>query len=196
MLYDDYYRPSHDVVFALMFSNKALFIRLCSAVYDQPVMRENDVLLNAIRFDVLGGYESDIYIGYPNLFGMMGGNPMSQIKISKLTFAWPGSPDNVFEDVSLTLDTDWKLGLVGRNGRGKTTFLKLLTGGLKYQGSIQSAASFAYFLYEPPAASATRGAFRLMMPHAADWQLERELSLLDVKADVAERPLSTLSVIE
>jgi uncharacterized protein YunC (DUF1805 family) len=63
--YDDYYRPCHDVVFAIMFADKSLFVKLCSAVYGQPVaiegephsqavMRENDVLLNAIRFDVLG----------------------------------------------------------------------------------------------------------------------------------------------
>jgi lincosamide and streptogramin A transport system ATP-binding/permease protein len=118
---------------------------------------------------------------------------MAQIKIFNLTFAWPGSPDDVFENVSLTLDTDWKLGLVGRNGRGKTTFLKLLAGGLKYQGSIQSAVSFAYFPYTTPAAPATRDELRLIMPQVADWQLERELALLDVKAGVLERPLSTLS---
>ena len=37
-----------------------------------------------------------------------------------------GSYDNVFEHVSFQIDTDWKLGFVGRNGRGKTTFLNLL----------------------------------------------------------------------
>jgi hypothetical protein len=62
--YDDYYRPCHDVVFAIMFADKALFVRLCSAVYDQmitiagephsqAVVRENDVLLKPIRFDIL-----------------------------------------------------------------------------------------------------------------------------------------------
>jgi hypothetical protein len=62
--YHDYYRPCHDVVFSIMFADKALFVRLCSSVYGQPVaivgephsqavMRENDVLLNSIRFDIL-----------------------------------------------------------------------------------------------------------------------------------------------
>ena len=51
---------------------------------------------------------------------------MSLIQISHLTFAHEGSYDNIFEDVSLSLDTDWRLGFVGRNGRGKTTFLRLL----------------------------------------------------------------------
>jgi hypothetical protein len=68
--YDDYYRPCHDVVFAIMFADKALFVRLCSAVYGKPlnivgephsqaVVRENDVLLNTIRFDVLAIAETN-----------------------------------------------------------------------------------------------------------------------------------------
>ena len=54
---------------------------------------------------------------------------MAQIVISDLSFGYEGSYDNIFEHVSLTLDTDWKLGLVGRNGKGKTTLLRLLMGG-------------------------------------------------------------------
>lgn len=51
---------------------------------------------------------------------------MSLIKVSHLTFSHAGSFDYVFSDVSFQIDTDWKLGFIGRNGRGKTTFLKLL----------------------------------------------------------------------
>lgn len=40
---------------------------------------------------------------------------MSLIQISGLTFGYEGSPENVFENVSLRLDTDWRLGLTGRN---------------------------------------------------------------------------------
>ena len=53
---------------------------------------------------------------------------MSQIAVNHLTFAYEGSFDNIFEDVSFIIDTDWKLGLIGRNGKGKTTFLNLLLG--------------------------------------------------------------------
>ena len=49
---------------------------------------------------------------------------MSMIKIENLTFSYPGSYDPVFEQINFQIDTDWKLGLIGRNGRGKTTFLK------------------------------------------------------------------------
>ena len=41
---------------------------------------------------------------------------MSMIKIENLTFSYPTSYDNVFENVSFQVDTDWKLGFVGRNG--------------------------------------------------------------------------------
>lgn len=51
---------------------------------------------------------------------------MSLISVNHLTFHYEGSPDDIFEDVSFQIDTDWKLGFVARNGRGKTTFLKLL----------------------------------------------------------------------
>ena len=52
---------------------------------------------------------------------------MSMIRVKNLTFGYEGSYENVFENVNFQMDTDWKLGFTGRNGRGKTTFLKLLT---------------------------------------------------------------------
>ena len=70
---------------------------------------------------------------------------MSQISVSSLTFCYEGSYDNIFENVSFAIDTDWKLGFVGRNGRGKTTFLKLLMGEYDYRGSIASSVEFDYF---------------------------------------------------
>lgn len=72
---------------------------------------------------------------------------MSVITISDLTFAYDGSYDNVFENASFHLDTAWRLGLTGRNGRGKTTLLNLLMGKYEYQGSIHSSVDFSYFPY-------------------------------------------------
>ena len=40
---------------------------------------------------------------------------MAMIKIEKLTFAYPGS-DNIFENISFIIDTNWKIGLIGKNG--------------------------------------------------------------------------------
>ena len=53
---------------------------------------------------------------------------MSMIRVEDLTFSYPGSYDAIFSHVSFQMDTNWKLGLIGRNGRGKTTLLQLLMG--------------------------------------------------------------------
>ena len=68
---------------------------------------------------------------------------MAQSLVSLLAFTYPGSFEPLFEEVSFTLDSSWKLGFVGRNGRGKTTFLRLLMGDYPYQGTIQTTLSFA-----------------------------------------------------
>ena len=63
---------------------------------------------------------------------------MSVISVNKLSFAYDGASENVFDDISFSMDTSWKLGLIGRNGRGKTTLLKILLGNLEYIGCIIS----------------------------------------------------------
>ena len=72
---------------------------------------------------------------------------MSLIQVSNLTFAYDGSYENIFEDVSFQIDTNWRLGFTGRNGRGKTTFLNLLLGKFEYRGSISASVRFSYFGY-------------------------------------------------
>ena len=61
---------------------------------------------------------------------------MPMITIRDLTFGYDGSDINLFTDVNVTIDTTWKLALAGRNGRGKTTFFKLLKGELDHEGTI------------------------------------------------------------
>lgn len=119
---------------------------------------------------------------------------MAQISVSDLTFAYEGSYDNIFEGVSFTLDTDWKLGFVGRNGRGKTTFLHLLQGKYPYSGTISAPARFAYF--PQPVADPGRRTLDLLQelcPDRMDWEFSRELSLLEVTEDAMWRPFATLS---
>ncbi len=72
---------------------------------------------------------------------------MAMIDVVNLSFSYEGSFEEVFKNVSFRIDTDWKLGFVGRNGRGKTTFLNLLMGKYKYQGRISSSVKFVYFPY-------------------------------------------------
>ena len=119
---------------------------------------------------------------------------MSLIEIRNLTFAYPGSFDNVFEGLNLRLDTSWRLGLVGRNGRGKTTLLRLLLGEYEYSGAISAPAELAYF---PPGVAHpeadTRAVLEELAPGLEEWRLLRELAALEVDEGVLDRPFSTLS---
>jgi lincosamide and streptogramin A transport system ATP-binding/permease protein len=119
---------------------------------------------------------------------------MSQINVTNLTFAYDGSYDNIFEDVSFQIDTDWKLGFTGRNGRGKTTFLNLLLGKHEYSGIISAAVNFEYFPYEVTnPEDNTIDVIESIYPDYLQWQVMRELSLLQVSEDVLYRPFATLS---
>lgn len=119
---------------------------------------------------------------------------MSLIQISNLSFEYEGGIEPVFDHVSLNLDTDWRLGLVGRNGRGKTTLLRLLIGELPSNGSISASVVFDYFPF--PVAhpdSLTGEVLEETGPEVEAWQIEKELTALELPSDILYRPFSTLS---
>ena len=119
---------------------------------------------------------------------------MSLIDISNLTFSYETSFENIFEDVSFQIDTDWKLGFIGRNGRGKTTLLNLLLGKYEYRGKISSSVTFDYFPFEVEDKSRdTLDIIDSINSSYELWELNRELSLLDVDQEVLYRPFETLS---
>lgn len=119
---------------------------------------------------------------------------MSMINVEHLTFAYPSSWDNIFENVSFCIDTDWKLGFVGRNGRGKTTFFKLLTGQYEYEGKISSSVEFDYFPYDVEDKDRnTIDILNEICPRAEDWEIIRELSYMEMEAELLYRPFRTLS---
>lgn len=118
---------------------------------------------------------------------------MSLIQVKNLTFAYNGSYDTIFENVSFQIDTDWKIGCIGRNGRGKTTFLHLLMEDYPYEGSISKSVSFEYFPYS--VSDATMDTLSIMegVTDAPLWQIRRELSYLDVPEGGLYQPFETLS---
>ena len=119
---------------------------------------------------------------------------MSLIQVSDLTFAYEGSYDNIFDHASFQLDTNWRLGFTGRNGRGKTTFLNLLLGKFPYQGSISASVAFSYFPYTVPDESQLAMAVvEEICPECQYWQLNREMNLLELPEEVLWRPYTTLS---
>lgn len=121
---------------------------------------------------------------------------MSQINVTNLTFYYEGSFDNIFENVSFSIDTNWKLGFVGRNGKGKTTFLNLLLGKYEYQGNISTSMVFDYFPYRISTENLEQcGADFLeqLKPGCELWRVICELDKLKVDAEVLYRPFGTLS---
>ncbi len=119
---------------------------------------------------------------------------MSLINVKDLTFSYDGSFDNIFENVSFCIDTGYKLGLIGRNGRGKTTFLSLLLGKYEYSGKIEANVDFEYFPYEiGNDRELTIDIASEKNPGLEYWRLAKELNLLGVPEDVLYRPFNTLS---
>lgn len=119
---------------------------------------------------------------------------MSLINVQNLTFSYEGNPDLIFDNVSLKLDTKWKLGFIGRNGRGKTTFLRLLKGEYKYQGTISCSVGFEYFPFEVLDKSLnTVDIIQNISPEIEEWQINKELSLLNVSSEILYMPFDNLS---
>lgn len=114
--------------------------------------------------------------------------------IQNLTFTYDGSSEPVFPGWSAELDTGWRLGLTGRNGRGKTTLLRLMMGELPHGGQISLPLQPVYFPYS---VSDPEDMTLNVMQEAAggepEWKLMKEMRLLEVTEDALYRSFSTLS---
>lgn len=121
---------------------------------------------------------------------------MALINVSNLTYCYEGSFDNIFENVSFSIDSSWKLGFVGRNGKGKTTFLNLLLGKYSYQGVISTSTVFDYFPYEISEANMQKCCSEFYEELKAGcelWRIICELEKLALSAEVLYRPFGSLS---
>jgi lincosamide and streptogramin A transport system ATP-binding/permease protein len=116
-----------------------------------------------------------------------------------MSFAYPGNPDDVFTDVSMEIDTDWKCALIGRNGRGKTTLLNILNGSLEYTGRIVSSVEFDVFPPScvPNGVNALEVALNCVAYDDTDVNVEAllraECGKLGMKLETLEQTYDTLS---
>ena len=119
---------------------------------------------------------------------------MSLIKIENLTFSYYGYAKPVFENVSFAFDTNWKTGLIGRNGIGKSTLFKLLLDQEDYQGRINKSVDLIKF--PPDRIDTSKTGIELykdLISDAEEWRLFRELNLLSVDENLLYREFGTLS---
>lgn len=118
---------------------------------------------------------------------------MSLLEIKNLTFRYDNQIEELFNNISFQIDTNWKLGLIGCNGKGKTTLLELLQNKYSYQGYITPGFVFDYFPYHIKDPNQITISIINQIGDFERWEIERELSLLEVNEDVLERSFSTLS---
>src|SRR5690606_29291154 len=115
------------------------------------------------------------------------------IEMKNISFSYDLLEEPLFNNINITIDNTWKLGLIGRNGRGKTTLLHLLQNKLPYSGTVSSDEEFHYFplAIQDPKVS-TYYAIDAVMP-AELWKLERECQLLSLDPSLLWMPFEQLS---
>ena len=118
---------------------------------------------------------------------------MSQILIKNMTFGYEGSSENVFENVNLNLDSDWKIGLFGRNGTGKSTLFSLLAGRYDFRGEIRSGVRFELY---PKRVKNTSAACLDVLPEFGEaelWKTLVNMEELGLSAETLAKRYETLS---
>lgn len=121
---------------------------------------------------------------------------MGTIQIENVNFKYDQMMNNLFDSLNLKIDESWKLGLIGRNGRGKTTLMKLLLGQLDYQGQIISNMNFYYYPQKVVNKNISTMDVVKNLTHLEDydlWKIEIELDKLQVDIEVLKQQFSTLS---
>jgi ABC-type multidrug transport system fused ATPase/permease subunit len=102
------------------------------------VFKQGQSALSAALSAIGGMYEDNLYLS--NLYEYLeqevpasggtateGPEPGDGLRFEGVCFAYPGSEEYAVEDISFHLAPGTKLALVGENGSGKTTIIKLLT---------------------------------------------------------------------
>ncbi|AUI71803.1 ribosomal protection-like ABC-F family protein [Companilactobacillus alimentarius] len=121
---------------------------------------------------------------------------MGTIQIENVSFKYDQMADNLFNTLNLKIDESWKLGLIGRNGRGKTTLMKMLLGQLQYRGQIISNLNFYYYPQTVVDKNIPTVEVVKNLAHLEDydlWKIEIELEKLQVDVDILQQEFSTLS---
>ncbi len=119
---------------------------------------------------------------------------MALLQVNTLSFTYEGSYDPVFDKLSFQADTAWHLGLLGRNGRGKTTLLRILAGQLSTQGTITLPLKPVLFPFAMTDSAYTAKEVMLSFaPDEPEWRVMAEAYPLGLSDELLSRPYTTLS---
>src|ERR1700761_918294 len=95
---------------------------------------------------------------------------MSHVSVSNLAYAHPGG-ELLFSDVSFKLSPGQHVGLVGTNGVGKTTLMRILAGALPAAEGEVSIGPFAYMPQDVGVGPDEGGTVRQLLLRAAPLRL-------------------------
>jgi len=108
---------------------------------------------------------------------------MSLISFNSVTFYYTSPEEKLFENLTLNISTNWKLGLIGRNGRGKTTLLNLIDNKISpVKGKIYIDTKTSYF--PEYTYNQTEKTLNLVKENIAPFSfIERKMELLSKRSD-------------
>lgn len=115
------------------------------------------------------------------------------IQFNHLTYQYDTQETPVFDDLTLSIHTDWKCALVARNGRGKSTLLKLIAKKLQAtDGQVKTVDECGYFPLNISDPSLYPAALFDIEPED-QWKVEREMRQLHLHPDKWWQPFEQLS---
>src|SRR5262245_47095007 len=127
---------------------------------------------------------------------------MPLVTITELRIGFRGPP--LLDGVSCQIEPGQRIGLLGRNGAGKTTFMRILSGDVQPDGGeISFAPGTRVSLLPQDLPPALTGSIRDVVaqgvPHAADdhdaaWKAEQRVTRILAEMELpAEQPFESLS---
>jgi ABC-type lipoprotein export system ATPase subunit len=127
----------------------------------------------------------------------------SLLEVESVSFSYEPNLPPVLKDVTLNIQPGMRLGFVGANGEGKTTFAKLIVGELMpTSGRIQRhrECKIGYFtqhqvdsLYATNKLATPVSTFRSTFPGTSESESRRFMGAFGIEGDIATQDIRTLS---